>query len=79
MLVSTLYVCQRTPSSVDERGNKPTDPAWVKTLRVGWQDYRNTNFCSILSGRPVEEDLVGDKWTSLSKTSCPCSPRTALF
>ncbi len=62
-----LYVFQRTPSSVDERGNKPTDPEWVRTLRPGWQDYRNTNFCSILAGLPVEEDLVGDKWTSLFK------------
>ncbi len=58
---------QRTPSSVDERGNKPTDPEWVKTLKPGWQAYRNTNFCSILAGLPVEEDLVGDKWTSLFK------------
>ena len=62
-----LYVFQRTPSSVDERGNKPTDPEWVKTLEPGWQDYRNTNFCSILSGLPAEEDLVGDGWTSLFK------------
>ncbi len=62
-----LYVFQRTPSSVDERGNKPTDPEWVRTLKPGWQDYRNTNFCSILAGLPVEEDLVGDKWTSLFK------------
>src|SRR5713101_5058874 len=62
-----LYVFQRTPSSVDERGNKPTDPQWVRTLAPGWQAYRNNNFCSILSGRPIEEDLVGDKWTSLFK------------
>jgi cyclohexanone monooxygenase len=62
-----LYVFQRTPSSVDERGNKPTDPEWVRTLRPGWQDYRNHNFCSLLAGVPVEEDLVGDKWTSLFK------------
>ncbi|MBI3247343.1 MAG: NAD(P)/FAD-dependent oxidoreductase [Deltaproteobacteria bacterium] len=62
-----LYVFQRTPSSVDERGNKPTDPEWVKTLKPGWQDYRNINFCSILAGLPVDEDLVGDKWTSLFK------------
>ena len=62
-----LYVFQRTPSSVDERGNKLTDPEWVKTLAPGWQDYRNNNFCSILAGIPVEEDLVGDKWTSLFK------------
>ncbi len=62
-----LYVFQRTPSSVDERGNKPTDPEWARTLKPGWQDYRNNNFCSILAGIPVEEDLVGDKWTSLFK------------
>jgi cation diffusion facilitator CzcD-associated flavoprotein CzcO len=62
-----LYVFQRTPSSVDERGNKPTDPEWVKTLAPGWQAYRNHNFCSILAGVPIEEDLVGDKWTSLFK------------
>jgi cation diffusion facilitator CzcD-associated flavoprotein CzcO len=62
-----LYVFQRTPSSVDERGNKPTDPEWVRTLKPGWQDYRNNNFCSILAGISVEEDLVGDKWTSLFK------------
>jgi cyclohexanone monooxygenase len=62
-----LYVFQRTPSSVDERGNKPTDPEWVKTLYPGWQAYRNHNFCSILAGIPIKEDLVGDKWTSLFK------------
>ena len=62
-----LYVFQRTPSSVDERCNTPTDPEWVKTLEPGWQDHRNTNFCSILAGLPVEEDLVSDKWTSLFK------------
>jgi cation diffusion facilitator CzcD-associated flavoprotein CzcO len=62
-----LYVFQRTPSSVDERGNKPTDPEWVKSLTPGWQAHRNNNFCAILSGIPIEEDLVGDKWTSLFK------------
>jgi cation diffusion facilitator CzcD-associated flavoprotein CzcO len=62
-----LYVFQRTPSSVDERGNKPTDPEWARTLAPGWQAHRNHNFCAILSGIPIEEDLVGDKWTSLFK------------
>jgi cyclohexanone monooxygenase len=62
-----LYVFQRTPSSVDERGNKPTDPEWVKSLYPGWQKYRNHNFNAILAGIPIEEDLVGDKWTSLFK------------
>ena len=59
-----LFVFQRTPSSVDERGNKPTDPEWVKTLTPGWQANRNHNFCSILSGIPIENDLVGDGWTN---------------
>src|SRR5207244_6647921 len=59
-----LYVFQRTPSSVDERGNKPTDPEWVKTLKPGWQVHRNYNFTSILTGVLVKEDLVGDQWTS---------------
>src|SRR5262245_17755945 len=62
-----LYVFQRTPSSVDERGQKPTDPEWVKTLKPGWQTRRNYNFTAILTGLTVEEDLVGDQWTSLFK------------
>ncbi len=62
-----LYVFQRTPSSVDLRGNSPTDPAWAKSLPAGWQAERNTNFCSILSGLPVEKDLVADGWTALFK------------
>ncbi len=28
----TLYVCQRTPSSVDVRDNKPTDPEWFRQM-----------------------------------------------
>ena len=31
-----LYVFQRTPSSIDVRGNKPTDPDWAKSLTPGW-------------------------------------------
>jgi cation diffusion facilitator CzcD-associated flavoprotein CzcO len=27
-----LYVFQRTPSSVDVRNDRPTDPDWVKSL-----------------------------------------------
>src|SRR5499427_7725769 len=44
-----LYVFQRTPSSVDERGQKPTDQEWVKTLKPGWQTRRNYNFTAILT------------------------------
>ncbi|MBV8134354.1 MAG: NAD(P)/FAD-dependent oxidoreductase [Deltaproteobacteria bacterium] len=60
-----LYVFQRTPSSVDLRGNKPTDPAWAKTLKPGWQRARRENFNNIFAGVPVEEDLVSDGWTDI--------------
>lgn len=62
-----LYVFQRTPSSVDRRENAPTDPAWAKSLKPGWQAERNENFCSILAGLPVEVDMVNDRWTSFFK------------
>ena len=62
-----LYVFQRTPSAIDERRNKPTDPAWVASLQPGWQHERNHNFAAILSGIPQEVDLVADRWTDLFK------------
>jgi len=60
-----LYVFQRTPSSVDRRGNKPTDPEWAKTLQPGWQRARRENFADIVVGRPFEVDLVNDGWTDI--------------
>ena len=60
-----LYVFQRTPSSVDLRGNKPTDPEWVKSLKPGWQRARRENFADIVVGRPFEDDLVNDGWTDI--------------
>jgi cation diffusion facilitator CzcD-associated flavoprotein CzcO len=60
-----LYVFQRTPSSVDLRGNRPTDPAWVKTLTPGWQKRRMENFNTLVSGGQQDEDLVSDGWTDI--------------
>jgi cyclohexanone monooxygenase len=60
-----LYVFQRTPSTVDLRGNKPTDPEWVGTLGPGWQRERRENFNAIAAGEPVEVDLVDDGWTEM--------------
>lgn len=60
-----LYVFQRTPSSVDTRGNKPTDPEWAQSLEPGWQRARRHNFADIIEGRPFEHDLVNDNWTSI--------------
>ena len=58
-----LYVFQRTPSSVDVRGDRPTDPEWAKTLSPGWQKRRMDNFTALTSGLPVDQDLIDDRWT----------------
>jgi len=60
-----LYVFQRTPSSVDVRGNKPTDPEWVKTLTPGWQKRRMENFNTLVAGGHQDEDMVSDGWTDI--------------
>jgi cyclohexanone monooxygenase len=60
-----LFVFQRTPSTVDVRGNSPTDPEWAETLEGGWQKARMENFNAMISGIPQEEDLVNDGWTDL--------------
>ncbi|MDH3644524.1 MAG: NAD(P)/FAD-dependent oxidoreductase [Gammaproteobacteria bacterium] len=63
-----LYVFQRTPSSVDVRGNKPTDAEWVQTLEPGWQRRRRENFNDNIIGAPVANDLVNDGWTEMFRT-----------
>src|SRR5215831_9836353 len=72
-----LYVFQRTPSSVDVRGNKPTDSEWVKTLKPGWQRARRENFADIVVGRPFEVDLVADGWTDIFRRLQSVLPRAA--
>jgi cyclohexanone monooxygenase len=60
-----LYVFQRTPSSVDVRNNKPTDPEWTSTLPAGWHQHRMDNFNILVSGGHQDEDLVADGWTDI--------------
>jgi cyclohexanone monooxygenase len=65
-----LYVFQRTPSSVDERGNEPTDPQWVSSLQPGWQADRKRNFhrWSPFDGVVFDAaDQVCDFWTELGR------------
>ena len=62
-----LYVFQRTPSAVDIRNNRPTDIDWLQNQEAGWQAKRRRNYESIISGMPVEEDLVDDGWTEAFK------------
>jgi cyclohexanone monooxygenase len=63
-----LYIFQRTPSSVDERGNRPTDSEWAKTLRPGWQRERMENFAALTTGGQQPVDLVNDGWTDIMRT-----------
>ena len=58
-----VYVFQRTPSSIDVRANRSTDPEWVKTLGDNWQQKRMDNFNILVNGGYQEEDLVCDGWT----------------
>ncbi|KAF1935454.1 FAD/NAD(P)-binding domain-containing protein [Clathrospora elynae] len=63
-----LYVFQRTPSSIDIRGNRPTDKAWVASLEPGWQKKRMDNFDNIVNGGFEEEDMVSDRWTDIIRS-----------
>jgi len=67
--VKHLTVFQRTPSSVNHRGNTPTDPAWVETLEPGWQKERQVNFHAgaIAGFAPGQSDLVCDLWTEINR------------
>lgn len=62
-----LYVFQRTPSSVDVRGQRPTDQQWAASLTPGWQRRRRDNFLAVVTGGRVDEDLVADGWTSSAR------------
>ena len=60
-----LFVFQRTPSSVDVRNDRQTDPDWVRSLEPGWQQKRMDNFNALVSGVPQDVDLVSDGWTDI--------------
>ncbi len=60
-----LYVFQRTPCSVDIRGNRPTEKGWLQSLYPGWQKERVWNFTYWTSGIRQGEDMIADSWTNL--------------
>jgi len=60
-----LYIFQRTPSGVDARNDRPTDPQWSATLKPGWHKERMENFTSVTTGGKWEVDLVNDAWTDM--------------
>jgi cyclohexanone monooxygenase len=66
-----LYVFQRTPSYIAERGDVPTDPEWLQTLRPGWQKERQRNFHTgaFEAFAPGQPDLICDAWTEVSRNT----------
>jgi cyclohexanone monooxygenase len=70
-----LFVFQRTPSSVDIRGNSPTDSEWAKALGSGWQKNRMDNFNTLVSGGAADMDLVNDGWTDIIRNLAALLPR----
>jgi cation diffusion facilitator CzcD-associated flavoprotein CzcO len=58
-----VHVFQRTPSTVDVRANRRTTARDVGAGRDGWARERRENFLRVVSGEPVEQDLVADRWT----------------
>ena len=72
-----LYVFQRTPSSVDVRNNRETDPEWAASLEPGWQQRRMENFNVLVSGGDQEEDLVADGWTDIFRNLTRTAAKTA--
>ncbi|MCC6849659.1 MAG: NAD(P)/FAD-dependent oxidoreductase, partial [Deltaproteobacteria bacterium] len=64
----TLYVFQRTPSSIDVRDNRPTDPEWFAEMATpGWQQRWLDNFCAVQTGMLPEEDMTQDGWTDIAR------------
>ena len=64
----TLYVMQRTPSSVDQRDNTPIDPKWFEEIATpGWQQRWLENFTMNQAGFGADVDLVNDGWTDLAR------------
>jgi cation diffusion facilitator CzcD-associated flavoprotein CzcO len=58
-----LYVFQRTPSSIDFRNDRPTDPDWLARLGPGWQQARRAKH---IRGRPEDADRAA-KLAALSR------------
>ena len=72
-----LFVFQRTPSSIDVRANRETDPEWAASLEPGWQRRRMENFNILVSGGDQDVDLVSDGWTDIFRNLTGIAAKTA--
>src|SRR6185437_14830682 len=50
-----LFVFQRTPSGIDFRNDRPTDPEWASSRRPGWQEARRMKAMRIREGDPEQK------------------------
>jgi cation diffusion facilitator CzcD-associated flavoprotein CzcO len=50
-----LFVFQRTPSGIDFRNDRPTDPDWAASRRPGWQEGRRMKAMRIREGDPQQK------------------------
>lgn len=79
-----LVVFQRTPSSIDRRDNRPTDPEWwereVQSRGKGWQRERMENFNAFaMNASPQPEvNMVGDAWSRIPSYSILVGGPSAL-
>jgi cyclohexanone monooxygenase len=64
-----LTVFQRTPSYIDERGNRPTDPEWATRQQPGWQAERMRNFHIGINEVFARDDpdLICDGWSEVNR------------
>lgn len=79
-----VVVFQRTPSSIDRRDNRVTDPEWwqqeIQSRGAGWQRERMENFNAfIMNTSPLPEvDMVDDGWTKIQAFSALVGGPSAL-
>jgi cation diffusion facilitator CzcD-associated flavoprotein CzcO len=62
-----LRVFQRTPSSIDVRGNHPLRRDDLDELEQGWQRRWLMNFATLQTGQFADVDLVKDGWTDIAQ------------
>ncbi|OJI96217.1 hypothetical protein ASPVEDRAFT_224565 [Aspergillus versicolor CBS 583.65] len=79
-----LHVFQRTPSSIDKRGNGRTDPLWwkdkIQSEPQGWQRRRMENFNAFTCNEqpPPPVDMVADGWTKMPSFSLVIGSQQSL-
>ena len=72
-----LYVFQRTPSSIDVRGNRPTDPEWVASLSRAGNSTGSTTSASSSPAASRKRTSSATAGPTSSATSAAARPAIA--